>query len=287
MSRATIRLFLQPFGHVAADDALGQPLDDGGLADAGLADEHRVVLGAAREHLDDAADLLVAADDRVELALARQLGQVAAVALERLVLALRVLVGHPLRCRGPPSSASRTRSRVTPRCCSSCPASSRGRLRREREQQVLGADVLVLQPRRPRPARRRVTGGQPRRETGLRAAVDLRPARRARRARPRRSRPGRRSSCAAPRARCRRAARPARPAGARARSAHGSAARRAPCAASSASWAFSVNLLRFMVALQLRSASSVQRRLVSAVNARPANARRSTLDASSSFANAS
>jgi hypothetical protein len=32
----------------------GRALDDGGLADARLADEHRVVLGAAREHLHDA-----------------------------------------------------------------------------------------------------------------------------------------------------------------------------------------------------------------------------------------
>ena len=71
MSSATTRLVLQPFGHVAADDALGQALDDGRLADARLADQHRVVLGAPRQHLDDAADLLVAADDRVELALAR------------------------------------------------------------------------------------------------------------------------------------------------------------------------------------------------------------------------
>ena len=39
-------LVLQPLGHVAADDALGQPFDDGRLADAGLADQHRVVLGA-------------------------------------------------------------------------------------------------------------------------------------------------------------------------------------------------------------------------------------------------
>ncbi len=45
-------LVLQPFGHVAADDALRQAFDDGRLADAGLADEHRVVLGAARQHLD-------------------------------------------------------------------------------------------------------------------------------------------------------------------------------------------------------------------------------------------
>ena len=82
-------LVLQPFGHVLPHDPLRQPFDDGGLADAGLADEHRVVLGAARQHLDHAPDLVVAADDRIELALARQLGEVAAVALERLVGALR------------------------------------------------------------------------------------------------------------------------------------------------------------------------------------------------------
>ena len=62
-------LVLQPLGHIAAHDALRQSLDDGGLAHARLADQHRVVLGAAAEDLDGAADLLVAADDRVELAL--------------------------------------------------------------------------------------------------------------------------------------------------------------------------------------------------------------------------
>ena len=116
MSRPTIRLSLRPSGTSPRTMRCGEALDDGGLADAGLADEHRVVLRPAREHLDDAADLLVAADHRVELALARQLGQVAAVPLERLVLALGVLVGHALRCRGPPSAPRARASRVTPRC---------------------------------------------------------------------------------------------------------------------------------------------------------------------------
>ena len=58
----------QRLGDVAGDDPLGEALDDRGLADAGLADQHGVVLRAAAEDLDDAADLLVAADDRVELA---------------------------------------------------------------------------------------------------------------------------------------------------------------------------------------------------------------------------
>ena len=83
----------QRLGHVAGDDPLGEALDDRRLADARLADQHRVVLGAAGEHLDHAADLLVAADHRVELALFGDLGQVAAEALERLVFLLGVRVG--------------------------------------------------------------------------------------------------------------------------------------------------------------------------------------------------
>ena len=63
-----MRLFFKTFRHVAAHDALREAFDDGRLADARLADQHRIVLGAPREHLDDAADLLVAADDRIELA---------------------------------------------------------------------------------------------------------------------------------------------------------------------------------------------------------------------------
>ena len=76
--------------------AAGEPFDDGGLTDAGLADEDRIVLRAAREHLDDAADLPVAADHRIELALARQLGQIATVAFERLVGAFGILAGYVL-----------------------------------------------------------------------------------------------------------------------------------------------------------------------------------------------
>ena len=89
-------LVLQSFRHVAADDPLRQPFDDRGLADAGLADEDRIVLRAAREHLDDAAHFFVAADHRIELALARELGEIAAVAGERLVGRFRILRRHAL-----------------------------------------------------------------------------------------------------------------------------------------------------------------------------------------------
>ena len=89
MSSDKQALFLQAFGHVAVDDAQRQALDDGGLADAGLADQHGVVLGAAGQHLDGAADLLVAADHGVELLVAGGLGQVAGVALQGVVAVLR------------------------------------------------------------------------------------------------------------------------------------------------------------------------------------------------------
>ncbi len=78
-------LVLQALRHVAIDDAQRQPLDDRGLADAGLPDQHRIVLGAPRQHLDRAADLFVAADHRIELALARRFCQVARVFLQGIV----------------------------------------------------------------------------------------------------------------------------------------------------------------------------------------------------------
>ena len=75
-------LVAQRLGHLAGDDPLRQPLDDRGLADARLADQHRVVLLAPGQHLDRRLDLLGAADHRVELALARELRQVAGILVE-------------------------------------------------------------------------------------------------------------------------------------------------------------------------------------------------------------
>ena len=75
-------LVLERLGHVVLDDRLRETLDDGGLADAGLADQDRVVLGAAREDLHDPLDLLLAPDHRVELVLARGLREVAAELVE-------------------------------------------------------------------------------------------------------------------------------------------------------------------------------------------------------------
>ncbi len=89
-------LVLECLGNVAADDPLGEAFGDRRLADAGLADQHRVVLRPAREDLHHATDLVVATDDGVELAGARLGGEVAAVLVEGLVGALGVLGGHAL-----------------------------------------------------------------------------------------------------------------------------------------------------------------------------------------------
>ena len=76
MSRVRTRLLMQRLGDVAGDDPMGEALGDRGLADARLADQGRVVLRPSRQDLDDPLDLLVAADDRVELACSRGVGQV-------------------------------------------------------------------------------------------------------------------------------------------------------------------------------------------------------------------
>ena len=83
----------QRLGHVAGDDPVGEALGDGGLADAGLADQGRVVLRAPREDLDDPLDLLLAADDGIELAGAGRVGQVDAELVDGrgLAGALRLL----------------------------------------------------------------------------------------------------------------------------------------------------------------------------------------------------
>ena len=137
------RFVAQRFGHVPAHDALGEPLRDGGLADARLTDEHRVVLRAARQNADDALDLLVAADDRRQLAVARLFDQIAAIFGERLVGRLGVarrdaLTAAHLLDRLQQALAGDVEGVEEPlhrRLCAG----------RHREQEVLDGDVIVFQ----------------------------------------------------------------------------------------------------------------------------------------------
>src|SRR5690606_13082649 len=103
-------LVIEDAADLALRDAEREALGDGRLADAGLADEHGVVLLAAREHLRHALDLTLAPDDRVELVFLGELGQVAAEVVEDRCLALfhfaaRVAwTGRRPAPRGPPGA---------------------------------------------------------------------------------------------------------------------------------------------------------------------------------------
>ena len=66
----------QRLGDVAGDDPMGEALGDRGLADAGLADQGRVVLGPSRQDLDDPLDLLLSADDGIQLSCTGGVGEV-------------------------------------------------------------------------------------------------------------------------------------------------------------------------------------------------------------------
>src|SRR4029079_2543309 len=75
-------LRVQRLGNVVVDDVLREAFDDRGLADTGLTDEHRVVLGAPAQHLHDPLDLLLTTDDGIELLVARELREVATELVE-------------------------------------------------------------------------------------------------------------------------------------------------------------------------------------------------------------
>ncbi len=101
-------LAAQQLRHVAFGHRLGQAFHDGRLAHARLAQQHRVVLGAAAEDLDHALDFLFAADHRVQLALDGQLGQVAPEGGQRgrLAVARRPLAGAAPSPPGAPAAGA-------------------------------------------------------------------------------------------------------------------------------------------------------------------------------------
>ena len=74
---------LEHLRRVALHDAPGQPLGDGGLANASLAHQQRVVLAPAHQHLDDTLQLALAADQRVDPTLAGGRVEIGGVLLQR------------------------------------------------------------------------------------------------------------------------------------------------------------------------------------------------------------
>ena len=148
-------LVLEQLRHLAVRDARRQALDHGGLADAGLADQHGVVLRAAREDLHDPLDLRLAADDRIELALGGEAREVAAELVEQLrgLLALALLAALPLTL----AAAAGTREHADDLVADllgvgvEVEEDARGDalvLAHEPEQDVLGADVVVTEAQR-------------------------------------------------------------------------------------------------------------------------------------------
>ena len=134
-------LVAQALGHVAGDDALGQALHDRGLTDAGLADQHRVVLGATGEHLHDAANLVVPPDDRVELAFAGAGGQVGGVLLQRLIGGLGVGAGD---AGAAADLDERVAQRLRRGAVSGQQLGDVGVAGGQPDHQVLGGDVFVV-----------------------------------------------------------------------------------------------------------------------------------------------
>ena len=147
-------LAAQHLGHRAVGGELRQALDHGGLANAGVTQDERVVLLATRKHLHHALGLAVAADDGVELAVDSELGEVAAIALE-----------HRAILRGGRGRATRADAGVTQplvrllgdelldgvadRVSGDAHAGQRGAghaaaLAHDAKQEVLGGDVVLV-----------------------------------------------------------------------------------------------------------------------------------------------
>ena len=72
----------QHAGRLAVDDLAGEALGDRRLADARVADQERVVLAPAAEHLDAALDLEIAADQGIDVPAPGLLVQIDAVLLQ-------------------------------------------------------------------------------------------------------------------------------------------------------------------------------------------------------------
>src|SRR5690606_21482160 len=85
----------QTLGDIAVGDPACQPFDDGGLADTRFSYQDRVVLRTSGQDLDDAANLVIPADHRVELALAGLIGQISTVLLQGIERRLGVLRCDP------------------------------------------------------------------------------------------------------------------------------------------------------------------------------------------------
>ena len=73
-----------------------QAFDDGGFTHARFADQYGVIFSAALQHLNGAADFVVAADNGVKFTVAGALGQVERVFFQRIALVFGISIVHVL-----------------------------------------------------------------------------------------------------------------------------------------------------------------------------------------------
>ena len=102
---------------LAVGDLLGQAFDDRGLTNARLADQDWIVLGAAAQDLDDAIDLGVTANQRIELLVHGRLGEVARELGEHGLLGAPGLLGGGGLLLGGPLELFADGGQTQPRSC--------------------------------------------------------------------------------------------------------------------------------------------------------------------------
>ena len=89
-------LVLQVLGHIATNDTTCKPFDDGGLTRTGFANQNRIVLGTTTQDLEQTTNLVITANDGVELTLAGKVDEVLGILLQRLVVLVGTLRLHLL-----------------------------------------------------------------------------------------------------------------------------------------------------------------------------------------------
>ena len=128
----------------AVDDALRKSFDNGGLSDAGIADQNRIVLGPAAEDLNDAIDFRIAADQRIENAVHRGLRQIAReLAEQRRFFRLDQRLAVDNRSSQFLADRVQTQSALVQDFRSNALLFAQNS-----QQQVLGADMAMIQPLR-------------------------------------------------------------------------------------------------------------------------------------------
>ena len=137
-------LVLQQLRNVAAGDPLGQALDNGAFAHAGVADEHRVVFRAAGQDLDDPLDLVFPANHRVQLPFPGQAGQVFAVLVQHRGIRVAGIVARALRLGGGAGKHLPQQAEITAQVIQNAHGHAVP-LPQDGQQDVLGADVVIFQ----------------------------------------------------------------------------------------------------------------------------------------------